>query len=159
MSEVIVSAELAAYSALKQTIASVRLNLGKHVRDLAGVSLVQLEILFLLEQFSEGLRMHEIAEAIGLSRSGLTYQVGQLEELGWVQRSQGKANSRAVVATLTDAGLERVLGLQDQHFRFVRERIFGLFTEEELLLMTSVFRRIAATLGRADQGDAVPEQD
>jgi DNA-binding MarR family transcriptional regulator len=144
MPDVITPVELAAYAALKQAVVSVRLNLGKHLRHLGGVSLVQFEILFLLEHSPGGLRMHEIAEAVGLSRSGLTYQVGQLEELGWVRRSQGESNSRAVVATLTEAGRERVSGLQDEHFAFVRGRAFGLLSEDELLLMTSILQRIAA---------------
>lgn len=144
MSHAITPVELAAYSALKQAVVSIRMNLGKHLWRLADISLVQFEILFLLERSPDGLRMHQIAEAVGLSRSGLTYQIGQMEEAGWVQRTSGDTNSRAVIATLTDAGRERIESLQEQHFAFVREQAFGLLSEDELRLMTSILQRIAA---------------
>lgn len=152
MSEPISQAELEAYAALKQAIASIRLNLGKHLQGLGGISLVQFEILFLLEQAQEGLRMHEIAEAIGHSRSGLTYQITQMEEQGWVQRSSGLSNARAVIATLTPAGMARVRELQDEHFAFVRRRAFGLLSEEELGVMTSILRRISSGSTSSENG-------
>lgn len=153
MHDPITSTELAAYSTLKQAIVSIRLNLAKRMQEIGSISLVQFEILFLLEQSSEGLRMHELAEAVGISRSGLTYQVGQLERAGWVQRISGTSNSRAVIAILTDAGRERVDGLQERHFEFVRERAFGLLSDEELQIMTSIFQRIADG-SSADDADA-----
>lgn len=146
--------ELAAYSTLKRAVVSIRLNLGRKIQEIAGISLVQFEILFLLEQSPEGLRMHELADAVGVSRSGLTYQIGQLEQAGWVQRVSSASNLRAVTAMLTDAGRERVAGLQEQHFEFVRERAFGLLTEDELGVMTSIFQRIADGAS-ADSTDSV----
>ena len=143
MPEAISPAELAAYATLKRAIVSIRLNLGRRMRQIAGISLIQFEILFILEQSPEGLRMHELAEAVGVTRSGLTYQVGQLERAGWVQRVGDEANSRAVIAMLTDAGIERVTALQEQHLEFVRERAFGLLSEDELAMMTSILQRIA----------------
>ncbi|MCA0347565.1 MAG: MarR family transcriptional regulator [Actinobacteria bacterium] len=144
MPEAITPTELAAYATLKRAIVSIRLNLGKQMQQLGGISLVQFEILFMLEQSPDGLRMHELAEAVGVTRSGLTYQIGQMEQAGWVQRIGSPTNARAVTATLTDAGLERVARLQEQHLEFVRERAFGLLSEDELAMMTSIFRRIAA---------------
>ena len=144
MPESITSTELAAYAALKRAIVSVRLNLGNQIQRLGGISLVQFEILFMLEQSPEGLRMHELAEAVGVTRSGLTYQIGQMEQAGWVQRIGSPTNARAVTAILTDVGRERVARLQEQHLEFVRERAFGLLSEEELAMMTSIFQRIAA---------------
>lgn len=143
MADSLTPAELAAYATLKRTIYAIRLNLGRQLRDVTDLSLVQFEILFFLDQAPDGLRMHEIAGAVGLSRSGLTYQVSQLEQAGWVQRSSGETNSRAVIATLTDAGREHVAGLQEQHLAFVRERVFQRLSKEELELMTSIFGRIA----------------
>lgn len=143
MPESITSTELAAYAALKRAIVSVRLNLGNQIQRLGGISLVQFEILFMLEQSPEGLRMHELAEAVGVTRSGLTYQIGQMEQAGWVQRIGSPTNAR-VTAILTDVGRERVARLQEQHLEFVRERAFGLLSEEELAMMTSIFQRIAA---------------
>lgn len=73
MPEPITQAELAAYASLKRAIVSIRLNLGQQMQRMGGISLVQFEILFLLEQSPDGLRMHELAEAVGVTRSGLTY--------------------------------------------------------------------------------------
>lgn len=156
MPDAITPVELAAYSALKQAVVSIRLNLGAHLSTVGSISLVQFEILFLLEQSPNGLRMHEIADAIGLSRSGLTYQIGQMEQAGLVQRSAGESNSRAVVAHLTDAGRKRIKDLQQKHFAFVRQRAFGLLSEEELRTMTVIFQRIAA--GFESSGEGSQEQ-
>lgn len=67
-----------------------------------------------------------------------------MEQAGWVRRASSATNARAVIASLTDAGRERVTSLQEQHLEFVRERAFGLLSEEELAMMTSIFQRIAA---------------
>lgn len=136
---------MAAYSTFKRAIVAIRTTMGRRMQRLGGISLAQFEILLVLEQTPQGMRMHEVAETVGVSRSGLTYQIGQMEKLGWVQRVSDPENSRAVVATLTDAGKERVTGLQEHHFQLVRERIFGLLDESELKLVTSIMQRIAAS--------------
>lgn len=146
MPDPITPAEAAAYASLRRAVVSIRLNLGRRVQESGGITLVQFEILFLLEQSPNGLRMHEIADAVGVSRSGLTYQVGQMEQAGWVRRTHSESNSRAVVAALTDAGHERIAGLQELHLQFLRERAFGPLSEDELKTMTSIFQRIAASV-------------
>ncbi len=89
------------------------------------------------------MRMHELADTIGISRSGLTYQIARLERHGWVERSSEAGNARAVIARLTDAGRERAASMQREHLSFVKERIFGRLSEEEIRLLLVVFRKIA----------------
>ena len=158
MSAQITPVELAAYATMKRAIVSIRLSLGKQAQELGGISLVQFEILLMLEQSERGLRMHELADAVGISRSGLTYQVGQLEKAGWVLReggTGGAAGSRAVIAVLTDAGRAHILGLQERHFEFVRERVFGRLAQDEIEQLSAMFQRIAD--GSGEQPERSPE--
>ncbi|MGQ0838235.1 MarR family winged helix-turn-helix transcriptional regulator [Actinokineospora sp.] len=52
------------------------------------------------------LRMAELADAVLLSRSGVTRLVDRLERAGLVARERVAGDGRGVVATLTDQGLD-----------------------------------------------------
>ncbi len=52
------------------------------------------------------LRMAELADAVLLSRSGVTRLVDRLERAGMVARERVAGDGRGVVATLTDQGLD-----------------------------------------------------
>lgn len=146
MTEENTPAEFVVFATMKRAVTSIRLNLGAQLRRLTGLSLVQFEILLFLEQSPGGLRMHELADAVGLSRSGLTYQVGQLEERGWVRRVPDERNPRAVTAVLTDAGRGYFSGLQQQHLTSVREHAFSGLTTDDLATMSRIFTKIAASV-------------
>jgi DNA-binding MarR family transcriptional regulator len=77
-------------------------------RDLAEAELPPLswyDVLFALSEAPEHkLRLHELAEAVLLSRSNLTRLVDRLEVAGLIQREQCPSDRRGAFAVITDAG-------------------------------------------------------
>ncbi|NJL86066.1 MAG: MarR family transcriptional regulator [Leptolyngbyaceae cyanobacterium SM1_1_3] len=84
-------------------------------QDLAAADLPPLgwyDVLFALSQASEHkLRLHELAQAVLLSRSNITRLVDRLESKGLLQREQCSRDRRGAFAVITQAGfamLERM---------------------------------------------------
>lgn len=69
------------------------------------ISAREYAVLLLLEG-GDHLWQSEIAEALGLDRTSVTYLVDGLEKRGWVARARDPADRRAHVVTLTDTGRE-----------------------------------------------------
>jgi DNA-binding MarR family transcriptional regulator len=69
------------------------------------------------------MRMTDLAAALYTSKSGLTYQVGKLEEAGLVRRVEHDTDVRGVNAVLTDAGRTRLAEVAPSHVELVR-RVF-----------------------------------
>jgi DNA-binding MarR family transcriptional regulator len=55
------------------------------------------------------------------SKSGLTYQVGQLEKAGLVRRCGCASDERGIVAGLTEAGWQKLREAAPGHAALVRE--------------------------------------
>ena len=88
------------------------------------------------------LRMAELAEAVVLSRPGLTGVVNRLESEGLLRRERAADDGRGVCAVLTDHGLDRLHEVHRTHVRSIRERFASRFTEEELETLGELLRRI-----------------
>ena len=93
----------------------------QQLRQDAGLSHAQYEILSRLEAADGGrLRMSELADVIVVSRSGLTYQITQLENAGLVRREKCPSDERGILAILTGAGRAALTGAAPGHLRVVR---------------------------------------
>lgn len=94
----------------------------QQLKEDAGLSHPQYEVLVRLAAAPDReLRMTELAGAALTSKSGLNYQVGQLEKAGLVARRSCDTDDRGVVARLTDAGWEKLRAAAPGHAALVRE--------------------------------------
>jgi DNA-binding MarR family transcriptional regulator len=94
----------------------------QQLKDEAGLSHPQWEVLTRLSTAPDGeLRMTELAGAALTSKSGLTYQVAQLEKAGLVRRRACDSDVRGVVASLTEAGWAKVRDTAPGHAALVGE--------------------------------------
>ena len=101
----------------------------QQLRRDAGLSHAQYEILSRLESAPGGrLRMSELADVIIVSRSGLTYQVTQLERAGLVRREKDATDERGVLAVLTAGGRAALLRAAPGHVRVVRRYLIDALT-------------------------------
>lgn len=101
----------------------------QQLRRDAGLSHAQYEILSRLESAPGGrLRMSELADVIIVSRSGLTYQVTQLERAGLVRREKDATDERGVLAMLTAGGRAALLRAAPGHVRVVRHYLIDALT-------------------------------
>jgi DNA-binding MarR family transcriptional regulator len=101
----------------------------QQLRQDAGLSHAQYEILSRLEAAAGGrLRMSELADVIVVSRSGLTYQISQLEKAGLVRREKCPSDERGILAILTPAGRDALTRAAPGHLRVVRDNLIDALT-------------------------------
>lgn len=111
-----------------------------------GLTPLQFSVLMRLLDASDGLRMSDLADALVVSRSGLTYQITQLEKSGLVERTSSAADDRGVVAALTPAGRERVLETLPGHVQLVRENFLDLLAPAEATTIRTTLQRVVESL-------------
>jgi DNA-binding MarR family transcriptional regulator len=99
--------------------------LDRQLQTEAGMPHTYYETLVRLSEADEHrLRMRELAELTGSSRSRLSHAVARLEERGWVRRTDCPDDGRGQLATLTDAGFAALRAAAPGHVAAVRARLF-----------------------------------
>ena len=86
------------------------------------------------------LRMFELADAIVLSRSGLTRLVDRLERAELVERERGDVDPRQTYACLTDRGLEVLAEATPTHIAGIKERFLGRLSDEQAKQLAAIWR-------------------
>ena len=119
------------------------------LKEAVGLSHPQYEILVRLAEAPDGeLRMTELAGTLLSSKSGLTYQVTQLEKAGLVERRSCPSDVRGVLAVLTEAGRRLLEQAAPGHVTLVRELLIDVLTPGQLASLADalgeVSRRAAA---------------
>ena len=122
-------AEMKAWLAFLEVSHLLERAIEHQLRQDAGLSHAQYEILTRLEAAGGGaLRMSELADVIVVSRSGLTYQITQLEKAGLVRREKCPSDERGILAILTPAGRDALLRAAPGHLRVVRDNLIDALT-------------------------------
>lgn len=88
------------------------------------------------------LRMFELADAIVLSRSGLTRLVDRLERAGLVERERGEVDPRQMYARLTDRGLEVLAEATPTHIAGIKERFLERLSDEQTKQLAAIWRAV-----------------
>ena len=99
-------------------------------------------LLALYEAPDHRLRMHELASAIVLSRSGLTRLVDRLEAEGLLFRERSGTDRRGAYAVLTDAGLVALRQTWPVYAQGIVEHFARYLSDEEVRTITEVFKRV-----------------
>ena len=86
------------------------------------------------------LRMSQLAAAAWSSPSRMSHAVDRLQEAGWVERRQASGDRRGQIATLTDAGYQRLVAVAPSHADSVRRILFDPLDPELL----DAFERICS---------------
>ena len=118
----------------------------QQLKDDAELSHQQYEVLSRLADAPNGeLRMAVLAGVALTSKSGLTYQVTQLEKAGLVRRRAHGGDDRGVVACLTEAGMEKVRATAPGHADLVRRLFVDSLTDEEFKGLSTGLTALAAS--------------
>ena len=80
--------------------------------------------------------MSELADVIIVSRSGLTYQVTQLERAGLVRREKCPTDERGVLAVLSGTGRAALRRAAPGHVRVVRRYLIDALTPAQRSALT-----------------------
>src|SRR5260370_11412220 len=116
--------------------------------ELVGASVLPLSwydvLLALYEAPDHRLRMHELASAIVLSRSGLTRLVDRLEAEGLLFRERSGTDRRGAYAVLTDAGFAALRQTWPVYARGIGEHFARYLSGKEAPTLTQVFLKVLA---------------
>ena len=140
--------EMRAWQAFLTAGALVGRRVEQQLKDEAGLSHLQYEVLVRLSAAEDGeLRMRELADSVLSSKSGLTYQIGQLEKAGLVRRRVCESDVRGVLACLTDAGRARLAEIAPGHLATVREYLIDVLDGDELEQLSEALEKVADQAG------------
>ena len=115
------------------------------------LSLASYDVLVqLAEAPGQRLRMTELADAVLLSRSGVTRLVDRLEKSGLVARGRVDSDGRGVVAVLTQYGFERLKAATGTHLSGVARHFAGPLVGEDLVAFGRTCERLAEAETESD---------
>ena len=88
------------------------------------------------------LRMHELARAVVLSRSGLTRLVDRLEKAGLLVREPDPSDRRGAFAVLTDEGRDMLRQMWPVYATGIAEHFGAHVSDEEAQVLTEALSRV-----------------
>ncbi|WJV50357.1 MarR family winged helix-turn-helix transcriptional regulator [Streptomyces flavofungini] len=142
--------EMAAWQAFLAAGALLDRRIEEQLKADAGLSHVQYEVLVRLSAAEGGeLRMSELAADVLTTKSGLTYQITQMEKAGLVRRRSCPGDVRGVYAVLTGAGRARLEEAAPGHLRVVRAHLFDVLSEGQVRAMREGLQEVVRVLGGA----------
>ncbi len=102
-------------------------------------------LLALVEAPNRRLRMHELAQAVVLSRSGLTRLVDRLAQEGLLRRDRNGSDRRAIYAVLTLKGFRAFRRAWPIYAQGIVKHFIQHLTEEDMATLTRMLERVLAT--------------
>jgi len=90
------------------------------------------------------LRMHELASAVVLSRSGLTRLVDRLEKAGLLRREPDPADGRGSFAVLTDEGARMRERMWPVYAKGIAEHFGAYVSDEEAEVLSRALGKVRA---------------
>jgi DNA-binding MarR family transcriptional regulator len=134
--------ELAAYFALRG--AGDRLQRAvTHQLRAHDLTEVQFAILARLSSGKHGIGMSELARGLVVTKSGLTYQAGQLEQRGLVVRRASTSDDRGVLLHLTPDGKALFARVLPAHVKLVRELFIDRIDPADLAIVRDALAQVA----------------
>ncbi|UXY20680.1 MarR family transcriptional regulator [Streptomyces cynarae] len=103
------------------------------------------------------MRMTDLAEALKITRSRLTYAVTRLEKDGTVRREGCPTDKRGSVAILTEDGRALLERTAPGHVDTVRSAVFDHLTEEQVAQLEAICSRITEALQQDEERSACGE--
>jgi DNA-binding MarR family transcriptional regulator len=145
VAEPLTDTELAAWRGLLRVHATLAKELDAELEAGHQLPLSSYDVLTTLADQPEGrMRMCDLAEAVVLSRSGLTRLVDRLQREGLIQRAQCTSDARGAYAVLTSEGEARLREAQALHRDGVRRRFLRHFSDDELRQLARCWDRVLA---------------
>ncbi|MEV1293334.1 MarR family transcriptional regulator [Pseudonocardia sp. NPDC049635] len=136
-------AELESWRSFLRAHSGITKRLETELESEQRLSLAAYDVLVQLSEAPDHrLRMTELADAVLLSRSGVTRLVDRLEKAGLVERARASGDGRGITARMTDAGYERLRIAAITHMRGVREHFAGRLDARDLADLQRVARKL-----------------
>jgi DNA-binding MarR family transcriptional regulator len=133
--------QLEAWRAFIRAQSELIRTLDRELETEQGLPITFFDVLAQLTGAGGRLRMSELADAVLLSRSGVTRLVDRMERDGLVKREHCPTDRRAMYTTITPAGKRALAKARPVHLRGVAEHFARHLSDEEA-------KTLAAALGR-----------
>jgi DNA-binding MarR family transcriptional regulator len=147
--------ERAAWSGFIRAHATIVKELDAELRAAHGLPLSSFDVLVQLSLApGDRMQMHELAEAVHISRSGLTRLVDRLERQGLIERHRGERDPRQVFACITRSGLERLADTTPTHLAGVRRRFLERLTRTQVSQLAVVWNRLLGSVPEREPGSS-----
>ncbi len=136
-------AQLQAWRAFLEAHARVTDVLARELRERDDLPLAWYDVLVQLSEAPDRrLRMQELAEAVLLSKSGVTRLVDRMEQQGLVTRAACPDDRRGTFAELTESGYERLTRAYPVHLGGVLEHFADHLDDAEATLLLELLQRV-----------------
>ena len=137
------ASQQAAWFGFLRTHDQVVRELDQELQEAHGLPLTSYDVLVQLARAPSGQRqMWELAEAVVLTRSGLTRLVERLEREGLVERCRGEGDARQVFARITKRGHQRLRESSSTHVAGVRARFLDRLSPEQIDQLGGIWRQL-----------------
>jgi DNA-binding MarR family transcriptional regulator len=137
------SEKMAAWRAFLEAHARITDVLSRELRAEESLPLAWYDVLVQLQEApGHRLRMQELADAVLLSKSGLTRLVDRMEREGLVRRSACPDDRRGILAELTEAGLDTLRRTSSTHLRGVDAHFASHLSDDEAATLASILGRL-----------------
>ncbi len=108
-------------------------------------------LLSLAEADDSRLRMHDLADRVMLSRSGLTRLVDRMAAGGLVSRRPDPDDRRGTLACLTEEGMRTLRRAAPVHLRGVQEHFASHLRDDEVDVVHAALQRVSERPTRRDR--------
>lgn len=151
--------QLAAYLALTEVGNLLQQAVADQLRADGDLSPVQFQVLALLAApGAPQYRMTDLADRIVYSRSGFTYQAGQLEKRGLIAREPSPEDERSTVVRLTDSGRGVLADVMPGHVDVVRSLLVEAVPDGDVAALSAVLVPVRDRLRSAPPRSARPRR-
>ena len=135
--------EMDAWAGFLRTHATLVRELDDELTREHDLPLSSYDVLVQLSSAPDGeMRMSQLADAVLLSRSGLSRLVARLVDQGLVERRECTSDGRGANACLTDFGRARLEGARETHRTGVRERFLSRLSDAQQRQLAAAWKRI-----------------
>ena len=125
--------------------ATVIRRLDAELEERESLALSDFDVLVQLHFAGGTLRMRDLADRVLLSRSGMTRRVDRLESAGYVVRAACETDRRGSMASLTDAGRDRLQRALPVHLQGVADHFLCHLAPDELATLRSTLAKLLPT--------------
>lgn len=135
--------EVRAWYAFMKVQLRLRYEMNRQLRDDAGISLADFDVLVALTSEPTGvMTISDIAIRIGAERSRVSHQAHRMAKEAWVELASNPQDGRATDVTLTDAGRLLLARASRDHIAFVRSVFFDALTPQDVVNVAEAFEKI-----------------
>ena len=136
-------AEMDAWGGFLRTHARLVRELDDELTRAHDLPLSSYDVLVQLASATDGeMRMSQLADAVLLSRSGLSRLVARLVDQGLVERRECASDGRGAFASLTGEGRRRLDEARETHRSGVRERFLSRLSDAQQRQLAAAWKRV-----------------